>query len=62
MKRLVLPLAAAAALAGCATAPQPSGPQDMFFNRLSALCGRAFEGGWRVPWSRPIAPSRVSGW
>ena len=44
MKRLVLPLAAAAALAGCATAPQPSGPQDLFFDRLSALCGRAFEG------------------
>jgi hypothetical protein len=33
---------AALGLSGCATlAP---GPQDQFFSRLSALCGRAFEG------------------
>jgi hypothetical protein len=33
---------AALALSGCATlAP---GPQDQFFSRLSALCGKAFEG------------------
>jgi hypothetical protein len=40
----LLPLAFAAALAGCATAPRAASPQDQFFNRLSALCGRAFEG------------------
>ena len=36
--------AAAALLSGCATAPAPQGPQDAFFDRLSALCGRAFVG------------------
>jgi len=40
----LLPIALAAALSGCATAPQAASPQDLFFNRLSALCGRAFEG------------------
>lgn len=35
-------LALAVALGGCATTP--TGPQDRFFERLSALCGRAFEG------------------
>lgn len=40
----LLPLALAAALSSCATAPQTVGPQDLFFDRLSALCGRAFEG------------------
>ena len=39
-----LTLAAAALLAGCATAPAPDGPQAAFFDRRSALCGRAFEG------------------
>ncbi len=43
MTRFV-PIALAITLAGCATAPQASGPQDLFFDRLSALCGRAFEG------------------
>jgi hypothetical protein len=40
----LLPLAFAAALAGCATAPQAASPPELFFERLSALCGRAFEG------------------
>jgi hypothetical protein len=30
-------------LSGCATLPSAA-PQDQFFSRLSALCGRAFEG------------------
>jgi hypothetical protein len=38
---------AALALSGCATlAP---GPQDQFFSRLSALCGKAFEGSIASP-------------
>ena len=37
-------LAAALLLAGCATVPQAAGPQDLFFQRLTALCGQAFEG------------------
>ena len=37
-------LAAALILAGCATTPRAAEPQDMFFQRLSALCGQAFEG------------------
>ena len=36
-------LAFVLALAGCATTPAAS-PQDAFFERLSALCGKAFEG------------------
>jgi hypothetical protein len=41
----ILALLAAFALASCATAPLPSGsPQDAFFQHLSSLCGRSFEG------------------
>ncbi len=36
-------LAFVLALAGCATTP-PASPQQAFFERLSALCGKAFEG------------------
>jgi hypothetical protein len=36
--------AAAAALSSCATVPTATKAQDGFFSRLSALCGRAFEG------------------
>lgn len=43
MKRLI-PLAAALGVAGCATASTPANPQDAFFDRLSALCGKAFAG------------------
>lgn len=38
---------ALASLAGCAstpTSPEPHGPQTQFFDRVSALCGQAFEG------------------
>ncbi len=38
-----LPVAATATLCACATTPSSS-PQDMFFDRLAAQCGRAFEG------------------
>ena len=38
------PLLAAAALAGCATSPAGPEPQTAFFERLAALCGKAFEG------------------
>lgn len=34
----------AAALCGCATTPADRSPRELFFVRLSALCGRAFEG------------------
>jgi hypothetical protein len=43
MKTILL-AAAAAALSGCATMPATSTAQDQFFSRLSALCGKAFEG------------------
>ena len=36
--------AAAVLLSACATAPAPSGPQDVFMARLNALCGQRFEG------------------
>ena len=40
-----LALAAALFVSGCATLATPSAdPQDVFFSRLTALCGRAFEG------------------
>ena len=43
MTRSALPLAAAA-LAGCATASAQPGPGALFFERLSALCGKSYEG------------------
>jgi hypothetical protein len=42
MKNLV-PVVAMITLVGCATTPAKA-PQDQFFSRLHALCGRAFEG------------------
>ena len=42
--RLLALAAAATLLAGCATTHAPADPQDLFFQRLSALCGKAFEG------------------
>jgi hypothetical protein len=43
MRRVTLAFVPALALAACATAPAP-GPADAFFDRLSALCGKAYEG------------------
>lgn len=37
-------LAAALALAACATPQRPHTPQDAFFERLLSLCGKSFEG------------------
>ncbi|MBA3942480.1 MAG: hypothetical protein C0520_14835 [Sphingopyxis sp.] len=42
--RAAVTLVAATMLAGCATAPAPSNPQDAFFAALSARCGQAFAG------------------
>ncbi len=42
--RIAAPAFAALALAGCATVPAEQSARDEFFGRLSALCGRAFEG------------------
>lgn len=43
MRRVTLAFVPALALAACATSPAPS-PQDAFFDRLSTLCGNAYEG------------------
>ena len=42
--KVIVPALAALALSGCATVPAGKSAQDEFFGRLSALCGRAFEG------------------
>lgn len=45
MKTLILTaLIAPLILAGCATAPKASDPQDVLLARLNALCGQKFEG------------------
>jgi hypothetical protein len=42
--KAALSLAAAAGLAGCATTPAATNPQDAFFTALSARCGKAYAG------------------
>lgn len=42
--KAALPLLMAATLAGCATTPPPTTPQDRFFAALSERCGQAFAG------------------
>jgi hypothetical protein len=37
-------LASLLSLSACATVPRAAGPQQQFWNGLSALCGQAFEG------------------
>ena len=44
MKRLVPLLCLAMLLAGCTVIPRGTSPQDLFWQRLQALCGRAFPG------------------
>jgi hypothetical protein len=48
-------------LAACAIIPQGAGPQDLFWERLQALCGRAYQG--RVvstdPGDRQLAAARL---
>ena len=44
MKRLALLAPLALLLAACAIVPDPRGPQQLFWERLQALCGGAFEG------------------
>jgi hypothetical protein len=44
MRHVTLAFVPAFALAGCATLPPAASPQELFFDRLSALCGKAFEG------------------
>jgi hypothetical protein len=43
MRHVTLAFVPALALAACATTPAAS-PQEAFFERVSALCGKAFEG------------------
>ena len=38
------PILIALLIGGCATADRAATPSDLFFERLSALCGKAFEG------------------
>ena len=42
--KIIALAASALALASCAAIPSAEAPQDEFFERLSALCGQAFEG------------------
>lgn len=42
MKKIVILLALG--LSACVSAPEPATPQDLFFQRLSALCGKSFAG------------------
>jgi hypothetical protein len=44
IRTLAVAAVAALLLGSCATAPQSKAPADAFLARLSALCGKAFEG------------------
>lgn len=61
MRRLALSLSLAFLLAACAIVPQSVEPRDIFWERLQALCGRAYAG--RVvstdPGDRELAASRL---
>ena len=48
----LLSLGLALSLAGCTSLPDNDDPQERFFDRLTALCGKAFEG--RIA-SQPVA-------
>jgi hypothetical protein len=49
------------ALSACVTAPSPGGPQRQFLERISALCGKAFEGRLvsQDPQDRDMAAQRL---
>ena len=51
MTRLALSVPLALLLAACAIVPRSAGPQELFWERLQALCGQAFPG--RVTTSDP---------
>ena len=53
-------LAAALALAACATAERPQTPQDAFYDRLLSLCGKSFEG--RIVSPPVAADASFAGW
>ena len=61
MTRLALSAPLALLLAACAIVPRSAGPQELFWERLQALCGRAFPG--RVtttdPGDRQLAAARL---
>lgn len=61
MKRLVSFAPLLLLLAACAIVPRPTSPQDLFWDRLAALCGRAYEGRvvTRDPADREMAGSRL---
>ena len=40
----VIAFAATLLLSACATSSAPASPKDLFFQRIAALCGQAFEG------------------
>ena len=44
MKRLALAAPLALLLEACVIVPRSAGPQELFWQRLQALCGRAFPG------------------
>lgn len=58
MIRAAFPLLVAL-LCGCATSAADPSPQDVFFDRLASLCGRAFEG--RIASPPAEADSAVAG-
>lgn len=61
MTRLALSAPLALLLTACAIIPRGTGPQELFWERLQALCGRAFPG--RVvttePGDRQLAAARL---
>lgn len=59
--RTLIAATLAASLAGCATAPSTqsadaASPQSAFFDRLTALCGKAFEGRVAADTPAPTGP------
>ena len=61
MKRLAWSAPLALLLAACAIIPRGAGPQEVFWARLQALCGRAFAGRvtTRDPGDSQLAAARL---